>query len=118
MSTVSSSSGDDRRLRRRSTKLKKHVRPRPSSGEHLRSNHSSKAAKNDPALVLSGKNKEAKIKGSMVTAQDLKDAWRKEFRIKGQIGKVGDKENKLDFLSVKRQVDKAFLMSVDFFLKI
>ena len=105
VSTASSSSGDDRRLRRRSTKLKKHVRPLPASSEHLRLKHSSKAAKDDPATVPS--EKEATIKGSMVTAKDLKDAWRKEFRIKGQIGKVGDKENKLDFLSVKRQVDKA-----------
>ena len=76
VSTASSSSGDDRRLRRRSTKLKKHVRPLPASSEHLRLKHSSKAAKDDPATVPS--EKEATIKGSMVTAKDLKDAWRKE----------------------------------------
>ena len=39
------------------------------------------------------------------TVGDLKDAWRREFKIKGQIGKIGDKENKLDFLSVKRQIE-------------
>ena len=37
---------------------------------------------------------------------DLKDAWRREFKIKGQIGKIGDKENNLDFISVKRQITR------------
>ena len=40
-----------------------------------------------------------------VSVKDLKEAWRREFKIKGQIGKIGEKDNKLDYVSVKRQVD-------------
>ena len=40
--------------------------------------------------------------------RDLKEAWRKDLKIKGQIGKIGDKD-KLDFASLKRQVDAAKL---------
>ena len=38
---------------------------------------------------------------------DLREAIRREFRIKGQIGRIGDKDNRLDFVSVKRQVEMA-----------
>ena len=31
--------------------------------------------------------------------------WRREFKIKGQIGKPGEKDSKLDFLALKRQID-------------
>ena len=44
--------------------------------------------------------------GSTVTVSDLKEAWRRELKLKGQIGKIGDKD-KLDVLSVKRQIDSA-----------
>ena len=33
----------------------------------------------------------------------LRDALRREFRIKGQIG--GEKDNQLDFVSIKRQIE-------------
>ena len=56
-----------------------------------------------PKVSSSSKRKSA---GSVVTVSDLKEAWRREFKLKGQIGKIGDKE-KLDFLSVKRQIDRA-----------
>ena len=46
--------------------------------------------------------KDSGVKGC--TVSDLKDAWRREFKIKGQIGKIGDKENNLDFISVKQQI--------------
>ena len=49
---------------------------------------------------------------STVTVSDLKDAWRREFKLKGQIGKIGDKD-KLDFLSVKRQIDRAIKKGYD-----
>ena len=41
------------------------------------------------------------------SVKDLKDAWRREFKIKGQIGKIGDRENKLDFISLNRQIKAA-----------
>lgn len=42
---------------------------------------------------------------TLCTVKELKDAWRREFKIKGQIGKIGEKDSKLDYISVKRQVD-------------
>ena len=42
--------------------------------------------------------------GDRISIRDLKEVWRKELKIKGQIGKVGDKD-KLDYASLKRQVD-------------
>ena len=35
---------------------------------------------------------------------DLKKAWRRECKIKGTIGKIGDKENKLGYVDVERQI--------------
>ena len=55
-----------------------------------------------PDSARAEKSRQTGVSGC--TVGDLKDAWRREFKIKGQIGKIGDKENKLDFLSVKRQI--------------
>ena len=38
---------------------------------------------------------------------DLRKAIRREFRIKGQIGRIGDIDNRPHFVSVKRQVEMA-----------
>ena len=54
--------------------------------------------------VVDGKKDTANLTAGC-TVKDLKDAWRREFKIKGQIGKIGEKDSKLDYLSVKRQVD-------------
>ena len=53
------------------------------------------------------RNQTDKARGDKVSIRDLRDAWRKELRFKGQIGKGGGRENKLDFISVKRQIDAA-----------
>ena len=41
---------------------------------------------------------------SSFSVEDLKKAWRRECKIKGTIGKIGDKENKLGFIDVERQI--------------
>ena len=46
------------------------------------------------------------------SVRELKDAWRREFKIKGQIGALGEK-NKLDYVSVKRQVDAGLKKGYD-----
>ena len=38
------------------------------------------------------------------SVNDLKKAWRRECKIKGTIGKIGDKENKLGYVDVERQI--------------
>ena len=38
------------------------------------------------------------------SVNDLKKAWRRECKIKGTIGKIGDKENKLTYVDVERQI--------------
>ena len=53
------------------------------------------------------RNQTDEARGDKVSISALRDAWRKELRYKGQIGKGGGRENKLDFISVKRQIDAA-----------
>ena len=77
---------------------------RRKAGRHSPSRHRSRKK----SVSFTDGNSAAKSVGTSVsgcTVGDLKDAWRREFKIKGQIGKIGDKENKLDFLSVKRQIE-------------
>ena len=50
-----------------------------------------RASRRSTDSTLKQPKKDAEVKEC--TVSDLKDAWRREFRIKGQIGKVGDKEN-------------------------
>ena len=49
----------------------------------------------------------AENRHKVFSVRDLHDVWRREFKVKGQIGKVGDKDNKLDYISVKHQIEVA-----------
>ena len=91
---LSSSSSD--------AKQKRHSRKRASSATSSTSSSDEKIKHKKSLRKSSKKSKKGGGKGC--TVGDLKDAWRREFKIKGQIGKIGDKENKLDYLSVKQKI--------------
>ena len=90
-------SSDDARLKCRSKK-----KASSSSSSSVTSSSDETVKSKKSSRKSTGKSKKGGRKGC--TVGELKDAWRREFKIKGQIGKIGDKENKLDYLSVKRQI--------------
>ena len=106
-----SSSRDDKTKRRRHSRKRSDRSSSESSGSSSddSSGSSSDGSGSSPAdgrTPRKSKKKSKRKSSKGCTVADLKDAWRREFKIKGQIGKVGDKENKLDYISVKRQITK------------
>ena len=83
--------------------VKRHSRKRSSSSVSSSSDERAKSKRRS-------RKSHGKVKkdgdGKGCTVGELRDAWRREFKMKGQIGKIGDKENKLDYLSVKRQITR------------
>ena len=55
-------------------------------------------------LSLSDVSKSGTNDGPSFSVNDLRKAWRRECKIKGTIGKIGDKENKLTYVDVERQI--------------
>ena len=82
------------------------VHHRRSSALHKRPAVTRKSTSVLPSKRISKRSSASKVVNDSVSAADLKEAWRKEFKLKGQIGKVGEKD-KLDYLSVKRQINGA-----------
>ena len=87
--------------------VKEGAKRRPLEGKSRRKNEDSSSLsdqKEDITRVQRVSTRKRENRDDRISLKDLKDAWRKEFKIKGQIGKVGDKD-KLDYSSLKRQVN-------------
>ena len=55
-------------------------------------------------MSLSGVNKSVANEVPSFSVNDLRKAWGRECKIKGTIGKIGEKENKLGYVDVERQI--------------
>ena len=72
------------------------------------SRESSKQERHSTDKVLSQRsahnNSSRGKEASNVSLEELKTVWRRDLKIKGKIGKGGEKENKLDYISVEKQI--------------
>ena len=102
------------RTRRKREEVKAERRSRrlrhsSSSGDRIPRRDKRRESSSDTDRSRSRRARSPSREKENFTVRDLKDAWRREFKIKGQIGKPGEKDNKLDFLALQRAIEAGLL---------